>query len=344
MKFTLRDLNWAVEENIISSETRTTLASALEKRYAHKPSLTFANVLYYLGGLIVISAMTLYTTMAWEDLGGVGHLAVAMIYAGVFTTLGNWLWRFKGQLIPGGILITAAVCMTPMAIFGIQETTGWWVMGDPGVYRDFYQWIRSGWAIMEVATVITGLIALRFFKFPFITLPIAFSLWFMSMDLVAMLYGPGFSWDERKLVSLWFGLGMLITAFLVDRRTREDYAFWGYLFGMMAFWGGLTSLDSDSEIGKFAYCMINVALMAVSVLLARKVFIVFGSIGVAIYLGHLASDVFKDELLFTFALSGFGLAVIAFGVFYHKHEERITERLIAMLPGVVKRSLPQYRG
>nr|WP_321513043.1 DUF2157 domain-containing protein [uncultured Pseudodesulfovibrio sp.] len=343
MRFTKKDLDWAAETRVITPEVRDSLVDAFQQKYADKPSLSFANVLYYLGGLIVIGSMTLYVSTAWKDLGGIGHLAVALLYAGAFLLAGRWLWKGKGQIIPGGILVTAAVCMTPMAVYGVQEVTGWWVWNEPGAYSDFYRWIKSGWFIMEVSTIVAGLAALRWCRFPFIMLPVAFSLWFMSMDVTAVLYGPEFSWEQRKLVSVWFGLVMLVGSFLVDRRTEQDFAFWGYLFGMFAFWGGLTSMDSDTELGKFMYCCINLLLIGVSVLVQRRVFIVFGGIGVSIYIGHLAYDVFESELLFAFALSCVGLAVIALGLQYHRHKESIESKVVNLLPEAMKRSLPQFR-
>src|SRR5439155_13833543 len=50
----------------------------------------------------------------------------------------------------------------------------------------------------------------------------------MSMDLTPLIYGRSdFTWNQRLWVSLWFGLAFLAVSFLVDRRTRDDYAFWG---------------------------------------------------------------------------------------------------------------------
>ena len=57
----------------------------------------------------------------------------------------------------------------------------------------------------------------------------------------------------------------------------------------------------------------NVALLFVSVFLGRRVYAVFGVIGIAFYLGNLANQVFRDSLLFPFALSLIGVAVIAVG-------------------------------
>lgn len=342
MKFTVGDLNWAVDENVISGETRDALVAALSQRNAHKPSLIFTHILYYLGGMIVIGAMTFYLTMAWDDLSAGSLLGMVLLYAGIFGAIGSWLWR-GGHRIPGGILVTAAVCLTPMVVYALQSFLGLWTGDHPGVYRDFFHWMRSGWALMEVATVVVGVAVLRFCRFPFLTMPVAFSLWFLSMDLVAVLYGGEFSWEQRAQVSLWFGLAMLAGAYLVDRRTREDYAFWGYLFGMLAFWGGLTAQDSDSELAKFGYCMVNVLLIFLSPLLQRRVFIIFGSLGVAGYLGHLARGVFRDDLVFTAALSCVGLAVIGLGLLYHRHQARIEARLNALLPELIRNTLPRYR-
>lgn len=67
---------------------------------------------------------------------------------------------------------------------------------------------------MELATVAAGLIALRFVRFPFVTAPIAFALWYMSMDLTPIIAGSDdFEWELRKQVSMWFGA-------LIHRRRR----------------------------------------------------------------------------------------------------------------------------
>ena len=59
--------------------------------------------------------------------------------------------------------------------------------------------------------------------------------------------------------------------------------------------------------------------------------------GISIYLGHLADVVFKDSLLFPFALSPIGIAVIAAGLFYHRKQEAIATWLAAHLPEGVLR-------
>jgi len=184
---------------------------------------------------------------------------------------------------------------------------------------------------------------LRLIPFPFIVMPIAVALWFMSMDLSEWFHGDTFTWEQRQEVSLWFGLGLLLVVLLIDGRTREDYAFWGYLAGLLAFWGGLTSMNSDSELGKALYCLINVGLMLVAVLLRRPMFMVFGALGVAAYLGYLSYEVFAESLLFPVVLSLIGLAVIGLGLLYQKHRERLSDRLCAALPASLMDWLPALR-
>ena len=90
----------------------------------------------------------------------------------------------------------------------------------------------------------------------------------------------------------------------------EDFAFWCYLFGLMAFWGAMTSMDSGSEVKRFIYLLINLGLIGLAVKLKRTVFLVFGAVGVYIYLGHLAWEVFQDSVFFPFVLALLGLSLI----------------------------------
>src|SRR5262249_33577713 len=159
--------------------------------------------------------------------------------------------------------------------------------------------------------VVAGIVALRFYRFPFIVAIIAFALWFMSMDLAPWVVGTEYSdWDTRHKVSMAFGLAMLAVAWIVDWRGRSgDFAFWLHLFGLLAFWGALTDSSSSSEAAKAIYCALNVGLLLISVMLMRRAYAVFGAMGVSIYLAHLADVVFRDSLMFPFALSLIGVVV-----------------------------------
>ncbi len=344
MRVSRSDLDWAVSQGAITRDQVDRLWRALENRAAAHPKFDLAHVAYYLGALIVISAMGWFMTEAWERFGGGGILTIAVIYAVAFALAGRYLLDQSGLHVPGGLLVTMAVCMTPLAIYGLERLTGIWPQGDPGVYRGYHIWVKGSWLLMEAGTVLAGLVALAFVRFPFLTAPIAFSLWYMSMDLTPLLLGRAeFTWDERLWVSLSFGLAMLLVAYAIDRRTREDYAFWGYLFGLVAFWGGLSLLRSESELGRALYCIINVALMLLAVLLDRRAFMIFGALGVSGYLGHLAYRVFKDSLLFPFVLTLIGLGVIYLGVRYQRNRRIIDDAVRGLVPAGVRALLPPAR-
>lgn len=345
MNISKQDLAWAASTGAISPDQVDPLWRALEGHHPTRARFDLPHVAYYVGALIVISAMGWFMTRAWETFGGGGLFLIATAYAVLFVLAGRTLWTRDGLLIPGGLLVTMAVCMTPLAVYGLERYVGIWPQGDPGNYQGYHIWVKGSWFLMEVGTILTGLAALRFIKFPFLTAPIAFTLWYMSMDLTPLLFGKNdWAWDERLWVSFWFGLAMVVAAYVVDRRTKEDFAFWGYLFGLMAFWGGLSFMESNDELGKFFYAMINVGLMLLSVLLDRRAFIVFGSLGVLGYLGRLAQEVFKDSLLFPFALALLGIAVIALGVWYQRRREAIEAAILALVPARLMELLPRTRG
>ena len=344
MKVTVNDFQWAVDDGIITSQQHEKLWQGLLERQSVSSKFDMPHVLYYLGALIVIAAMGWFMTEAWENFGGGGILIISLIYALCFILAGRTLWFQKQLKVPGGLLFTMAVCMTPLAIYGFERLTGIWPQVDPGSYHGYHVWVKGSWIFMEIGTIATGLIALRFIRFPFLTAPIAFSLWYMSMDLTEIVYGTAnFGWNERLWVSLWFGLAILVVAYLIDRRTTDDYAFWGYLFGMLAFWGGLSWMKSDSELSKFFYCMINVFLMGLSVFLQRRVFLIFGALGIFGYLGYLAFRLFRDSLVFPFALSLLGIFIILLGLKYQKNREKIENIILSSVPDSFKRLLPQYR-
>jgi hypothetical protein len=341
-----RDLDIAVAQGIIDAATSEALRQFLERRRAEAgmPRFDAMHVLWYAGALIVMSAMGLFSTNAFSRFGGKALTVTALAYAVVFAAAGHFLWYRRNLRIPGGLLVAVAVTMAPLATFGVQNAIGWWTHGDPGTYRDFFVWIKGSWVFMDISAIVAGVLALRFYRFPFIAMPIGVGLWFASMDLTPWIFGVDWhGWEQREVVSLWFGLGVLALAWMVDVRSRRgDFAFWLHLFGLLTFWGGMSLLDSDSELSKAFYCLINVGLLALSLFLQRRAYMIFGTLGVAAYLGHLAGEVFKNSLLFPFALSLIGVAVIAGGLLYYRQRRAIERWLTERLPGRVLALRPPH--
>jgi hypothetical protein len=299
-----------------------------------------AHIAYYLGALLIIGAMGWFVTDAWDKLSGITLFLVAATYALVFGWAGFALYRRAATQIPGGVLAAVAVCMTPLATFGIERQLGWWPADGLTRYSEFHPYISGSWVAMEIATILVAAIALKYVRFPFITAPAAYALWYLSMDATSFLFGKHWTFHDECWISVIFGLVMIGIAYFADGEADKDFAFWFYLFGVLSFSGGLSMMDSGSELGKAIYCLIHLAMIVIAVVLQRKVFLVFGAFGVFFYLAMEATHLFKDSLGFTIVITLIGIVFIVAGLLFKKNETAMTELFSPWIPERVRHRHP----
>lgn len=344
LHYSSHDLDAAVQAGILDPVAAERLKGFLAARSpapivpvatAAPSRFDLTHVLWYAGALIIMSAMGLFSTLAFSAMGGAGLAITGLAYGIGLWRIGARLWQKEDTRTPGGLLIAAAVAMVPLIVFGLQSAAGIWPGSEaPGRYQSFYTYIKGGWLPMELATIGASLIAIRRYPVTFIAFPAAICLWFLSMDVAAFIAREGsFNYELRRQVSLVFGLILLVVTWVSELKPRRtDYGFWLHLVAATTLWGGLTFQSSDYEIGKFIWCLINIGLIGLSIFLGRRVYSVFGILGVMIYLGHLAYSVFKDSLLFPFALSGLGLLVVWLGIKYARNRVAIAQWFEARMP------------
>jgi hypothetical protein len=308
------------------------------------------HVLYYLGGMLAIGAASLFATLAVEALGMGALLGLSLLYALFAVALAAQLEK-RGFGVPAGIFATLAVALTPLAVYALQHVLGFWADGTNAQhYRDFHRWIDWRWLLMELATVAAGTVLLRRFRYPFLVMPIAVSLWYMGMDIVPALvmqtgegsdWFGGAAWELRKTISLVFGLVMLLLAFVVDLRSLQgrDYAYWLYLFGLLTFCGALSMMGSGHLAGKLVYLAIHFGLVLVGAVLGRRMFAVFGGIGIALVLGDLSWGLFRNSFAFVLVLTLLGFGLIGAGLWWSRHEAAISARLRGVLPASLRELL-----
>jgi hypothetical protein len=335
-KISMAELQAAVERAGLEGDAWERIRTALSAEPETAPAFEAAHVSYYLGALLIIGAMGWFITNAWDRLSGLTITAVALAYAAVFGGVGARLFRRASTRVPGGLLVAVAVCMTPLAVYGLERWAGWWPAADPGGYSRFHPWIDASWVVMEIATVAAAGLALWRVRFPFITAPAAYALWYLSMDGTAWLTHSHWNWQEQCHISVIFGLAMLVVAWFLDGQRELDFAFWFYLFGLLTSSGGLTFLHSDNEWAKALYCLIHFAMLVTAVLLRRRVFLVFGGIGVFCYLAGEAQAHFRNSLGFTLALTVIGVVFIAAGIAYKKNEAKLDARLTPLMPARIR--------
>jgi hypothetical protein len=262
---------------------------------------------------------------------------MTLLYTGAFAGLGYKLRFQNGQRLAGAVLFLLAVLMVPLTVaaglnfthleaslHGLQEPL-----------------------VLELATLAAGLVALRLVKVSLLSAPVFGSLWLLTMTAAGIISGDknvffGFGSNYFTWVSMTKGAVLLASAMVVDSHfgRDEDYSWWAYLFGVAAFWIPLSLLDSGSELGRFAYFLINVAMMFTSVILARKVFLLAGSIGAIYYVGHLLWSLFSNSIFFPFALILAGIGVIFLGVQYRRHKTEIENVIVGFVPQALRQRLP----
>jgi hypothetical protein len=315
---------------------------------APAPRFDLTHVLWYAGALIVMGAMGLFTNEAFNRMGGWALAGCGAAYLVILIATGDHLWRKPGLRVPAGLLVAVGISMVPLIIYGIQDALDLWkyALGKPGEYKNFFPYMNGSWLYMEIGAIVVSLLAVWRYPLPFILLIAAVALWFMSMDLAlwfTRMPNDYYDWDVRRNVSIIFGLVMIGTAWTVDilRRDGPDFPFWIHIFGVMAFWGALSATDGGTALEQALYCLICVGVIGLGVFLNRRVYAVFGALGVATYLGYLASEVFPDVLIFSFALSGIGLLIIGLGLLLHRNYAKMERALNRMLPEML-RSLRPY--
>ncbi len=329
------DLEWAAGEGLISQPQAGQLWDALLKRSSERPQFDLAHLFWYAGAVLVLIAMSWLGVEMGARYGAPAVLATSVAYSAAFLFGGARLWFGQNLKVPGGLLVTLAVTMVPVAVGSLAESLGYPL--STYLTNTGFQFLLEG------VTVVSALVALRFFKFPFLTAPIAASLWLASLTAVDFLFngqGTFFGmWNEQLTVTMLFGIAITFIGLLVDGKREGDYSFWLYLFGVSAFWFSLSFLDAGSELGKGIYCLINVGLMFTSVLLSRRVFLVYGSLGVLYYLGHVAS-LLSGSVGFPIALTVLGIGVIWAGVMYRKNQSSIDGFILSLVPAALRDRLP----
>lgn len=339
-----KDLQEAAREGLLEPAAVDGLWQWLNARKAPAGQNNFEvqNLFWYSGAFIVIVAMSWFMFQAWSLFSGGGLLTLALCYQAVFTMGGAWLLRKPDLKTPGGLLITLAVLMVPIAAFSVEQMAGMWT-SVASAERDMPP-IRN--LIMEMSTVVAALVAIRFVRFPFLGLPVAFSLWLATMDMVRLVAGvDGLSWQAQEQLTVAFGAVMIVAAFVVDKLMKEDFAMWGYFFGATALWGALGALYfvDGSEGTRLGWAIMNLAMLPVAVLLRRSVFMVYGGLGLLGYLAYLTFSVFANSPFFPAYLTVLGLCVIFAGVWYHRKQRSIETAMLKFLPEGLRKALPQPR-
>ena len=356
------DLENAAREGSMSPLDVEPLWQALSKSQARLASSTnpgvvsvgsaasgfdLAQLFWYGGGTLIMIALGFFMALAQSSYGSGATFGLSILYSVGFALLGDRLLK-QGARAPAGVLFTVAVLLVPLA-----ADAGMSLMQVFG-----YAHAQAHAVTLELLTVGVALLALMRARTSILTAPIYGTLWLLSLTLAWIFTSSsdggflGFfsDYNHYNVVSMVTGLVLLLSAVVVDSRfgrglagQGNDYSWWGYLFGVAAFWIPLSLLDSGGELGKFIYFLINLLLMVSSVVLARRVLLLFGAVGSIYYVGHILGNFLSNSFSLSLALIALGVGIIYLGIQYRKHQASVEAAILGCVPDGLRRVLPRRR-
>lgn len=303
-----------------------TLWEKLSSRKSPSTIFNVPNVIYCLGATIICIAFLWFAARHYSNYGPTFLFCIAFMCGAIFYGLGFYLWKVKKNQFLGGLGIFCALFLVPFITYSFQDMVGWWP--HEGVKQiSLYGWVKGGWLVMETTTLVLALVSFYFIRFPLLTVILYLTSWYMCVDNCPMLFNSfakhvTFGLTElREAISILFGLGVMIVGYIFDQKKLNSFAFWAYLFGLTLSWVTLTIITIDDDSNNwFTYFFLNFAMIALSPILKRKMFLVFGVMGSLGYFLFLSQAYFASSVMipFTLTLVGLGLIAITFALQRYK--------------------------
>jgi len=309
LKITKKDLLLAAKNEVLSEDQATFLWHYLAKTNSFPNRLL--TVIYYFGASCILLAMTWFMIVALETYQGLISFFVSVVYGICFYISGYFLWKTKKFELPAGLLVTASIFMVPLAIYSLQV---FFHLGSVETvsYSTYYCLSNTNWIFMDIAGIVAGSIAICYIRSAFLMIPIGCFIWMLSTDCFPLC--------DKNIISLLVGIGMLICSYILDQKNKPAFAFYGYLFGSLTFFGALTFLQYSSSFHFALYLLIQIAAVIVGTWIQRKIIVFFGSLGILSYLLYLSYDLFSNETFFSMGLAFIGVLLITVGLLYQKNK------------------------
>src|SRR5205085_6962884 len=109
---------------LITEEQANKLIEFWQHDHADVPTFRLTHLLYYFGGLLAISAISLFVTKAWGLLIGLPLFLLTTL----FFIFGILMMRYFLNLqlrIPAGIMATFSLVVVPLAVYNLQVWLGY---------------------------------------------------------------------------------------------------------------------------------------------------------------------------------------------------------------------------
>ena len=327
--FTVEDLQRWREKGLISEDQLQRIVSDEDLETVSEASLTTppeeaekktrlnpVNVAYYFGGFLALLSFTIFIAMRWEEFSEGERLGTAfgvMIFTG---GLGVWLRFFRNYNIAGGLLLLIATAVFPMLVYTIAEMGGFW----PD--RSSFDGLSYAFLYLSLVSLPVAIAVLYLTRFPLISLVVAGLVHFAASAIGGIAFA-----DQAIVTSATCGVFILLGIGL-SLRGMKQYTFWFKLYGLVGLQVGFTTLFFSSENTLFGilFLAVYLVMIAFSLRFQEVIYLVFGVIGIYIYIIRLIFDYLEGTTYFPLVLGIIGISIVVLAVLYQRYQSNIFRR------------------
>ena len=293
-------LNLGVEKNIINETQRNGLIDLYyQNNNEPKQVSTVVKVLYYIGGFIMLGAMTALMSDTIQHSTYAMILMLGTIYAVLFLGVGEFLWR-KNEKLPAGILYFLFVAAIGLIIMDIEKMTGFFPhFSDMDKIPNYWDMCRFPVIVLSSLTIVANTILQKFRPVSLLAVPTIFCSYAIFLTIVDFIYGyknitPKIFFTSNMI----FGAGLGAIGFIKDRLAKADYSKWMYFVGSAGFFMFTMFLLYDLNVGVWQdqlICFIlSLIYIFIGLMIQRKPFSIIGIMGVIEYIMYLEFNNIKN--------------------------------------------------
>lgn len=305
----LESITAASKDNIITKDEILNAydrGQGVKKDTALTRHLNIAEILYYIGGLIVFSGIVILVYQHWSELNTFSRISITLgsaiisyITAVIFTKYEKY-----EPLSHVFFLISALLSPIGMSIF-IYEM------------KISISFIATQLAISSILLTLYLSSYYIFRKVLFIILNIIFGTWlFFSFTEWVLNGSPAVSmFHLTEYRFLLTGLSYISLGYFFSERDERSLSSPLYSFGVIALLGATFALGgyspNQNSLWELLFPLVNFAVIYLSVYLKSKSFLTFGTIFLMAYIGKITTEYFANSLGWPLSLVIAGLAIIA---------------------------------
>ncbi len=301
----------SADRTIIESEVVDAFKKGQGKVEQPRRKFSIINVLYALGGIIVVIGIVLFFQQRWESLNSTARILVTLGSSIAAYAAGIALIRLKKFSGVAWSFFLIFALLAPFGIFITMNTlhfTSPIISYENAIYSIMFIWVLASFfllrlTIFRVFSVIFG--SLLYFSLtgallernPAIQLDTAFEYRFLLLGISYMLMGYG--WQAKT----------------------PTFTQWMYSIGTIMFLGAALALGgyapAANQFWEIIFVGLTFGIMFLSVTLKSRAMLIFGSLFLMGYIMKITAEYFSDSLGWPISLilAGFALIGIGYGTF-----------------------------